>query len=125
MACPSTATSRASSPLSREAAHSERRIVHVRGDMAGAAIMQALVDTVRKTPSIRLLEGYIGETLLTDGKRVTGIVARPTERRLAGDVPGRAPSCSPPAASATSTPSPPTRRNRKAPASAWRRAPAR
>ncbi len=49
--------------LSREAAHSERRIVHVRGDMAGAAIMAALVAAVRKTPSIRLLEGYIGETL--------------------------------------------------------------
>jgi L-aspartate oxidase len=64
--------------LSREAAHSERRIVHVRGDMAGAAIMHALVDTVRKTPSIRLIEGYIGETILTEGKRVTGIVARPT-----------------------------------------------
>jgi L-aspartate oxidase len=64
--------------LSREAAHGERRIVHVRGDMAGAAIMQALVETVRKTPSIRLLEGYIGETILTDGREVTGIVARPT-----------------------------------------------
>ena len=64
--------------LSREAAHGERRIVHVRGDMAGAAIMQALVETVRKTPSIRLLEVYIGETILTDGTSVTGIVARPT-----------------------------------------------
>ena len=64
--------------LSREAAHSERRIVHVRGDMAGAAIMQALVETVRKTPSIRLMEGYIGETLLTADGIVTGIVARPT-----------------------------------------------
>jgi len=64
--------------LSREAAHSERRIVHVRGDMAGAAIMQALVATVRKTPSIRLMEGYIGETLLTGHGAVSGIVARPT-----------------------------------------------
>lgn len=76
--------------LSREAAHSERRIVHVRGDMAGAAIMQALVDTVRKTPSIRLIEGYIGETLLTDGKRVTGIVARPTEGGSPVTFPARA-----------------------------------
>ena len=76
--------------LSREAAHSERRIVHVRGDMAGAAIMHALVDTVRKTPSIRLLEGYIGETLLTDGKRVTGIVARPTEGGSPVTFPARA-----------------------------------
>jgi len=38
--------------LSREAAHSERRIVHVRGDMAGAAIMAALVAAVHRTPSI-------------------------------------------------------------------------
>src|SRR5665213_420112 len=63
--------------LSREAAHSERRIVHVRGDAAGAAIMHALVADVRRTPSIRLVEGYIGEQLLTTRKRVTGIVARP------------------------------------------------
>jgi L-aspartate oxidase len=29
------------------------------GDMAGRAIMQALVASVRKTPSIRVLEGYV------------------------------------------------------------------
>ncbi|CAN5188136.1 L-aspartate oxidase [soil metagenome] len=63
--------------MSREAAHSERRVVHVRGDMAGAAIMAALVAEVRKKPSIRLFESYIGESLTTRGKRVTGIVARP------------------------------------------------
>src|SRR5579862_8021211 len=63
--------------LSREAAHSERRIVHVRGDAAGAAIMAALVADVRRTPSVRLVEGYIGEQLVTLGNRVTGIVARP------------------------------------------------
>jgi len=65
--------------LSREAAHSERRIVHVRGDMAGAAIMAALVAAVHRTPSIRLLEGYVGESLVTDGRKVTGVVARPRE----------------------------------------------
>ncbi|MCZ8261520.1 MAG: L-aspartate oxidase [Beijerinckiaceae bacterium] len=42
---------------SREAAHSAHRIVRVRGDMAGAAIMEALVAAVRKTPSIRVIEG--------------------------------------------------------------------
>ena len=49
--------------MSREAAHSERRVVHVKGDMAGAAIMSALVDAVRRTPSIRLIEGHVGETI--------------------------------------------------------------
>lgn len=65
--------------MSREAAHSERRVVHVKGDMAGAAIMAALVDAVHSAPSIRLLEGHIGETIATEGGRVAGIIARPRD----------------------------------------------
>lgn len=63
--------------MSREAAHSERRIVHVKGDMAGAAIISALVDAVRKTPSIRIVEGITAETIAVDGMSVSGIHARP------------------------------------------------
>ncbi|MCH9808279.1 MAG: L-aspartate oxidase [Alphaproteobacteria bacterium] len=59
--------------LSREAAHSEKRVVRVSGDRAGAAIMQALIATVRKTPSIRVLEGYEAEDLIVEDKRVAGI----------------------------------------------------
>src|ERR1044071_4569411 len=44
--------------VGREAAHSARRIVHVRGDMAGKAIISALTDAVRNTPSIRVIEGF-------------------------------------------------------------------
>lgn len=62
--------------VSREAAHSESRIVRVKGDMAGRAIMEALVAAVRKTPSIRVLEGYVAEELITEDGRVTGVVAR-------------------------------------------------
>lgn len=62
--------------LSREAAHSVNRIVRVRGDMAGRAIMDALVAAVRKTPSIRVVEGYLGEQLLHEGRIVTGVLAR-------------------------------------------------
>src|ERR1700744_3561753 len=51
--------------VGREAAHSARRIVHVRGDMAGKAIMGGLTDAVRKTPSIRVIEGFVAEALLT------------------------------------------------------------
>ncbi len=69
--------------LSREAAHSARRIVHVAGDRAGAAIMQALVAAVRETPSIRVLEGLKLDDLLTDGRRITGLRVRP----LAGGAP--------------------------------------
>src|SRR5262245_32050054 len=52
--------------VGREAAHSARRIVHVRGDMAGAAIIAALSEAVRRTPSIRLIEGLVVEALLTE-----------------------------------------------------------
>lgn len=61
---------------SREAAHSERRIVRVRGDMAGAAIMQSLIAAVRKTPSITVHERMNAETIVMDNGRVAGVIAR-------------------------------------------------
>src|SRR6266702_3713189 len=62
--------------VGREAAHSARRIVHVRGDGAGAAIIAALSDAVRRTPSIRLIEGFVAEALLTEDGAVTGVQLR-------------------------------------------------
>ena len=62
--------------VGREAAHSARRIVHVRGDMAGQAIISALTEAVRKTPSIRLIEGFAAEALLTEDGAVTGLQLR-------------------------------------------------
>ncbi len=61
---------------SREAAHSENRIVRVKGDLAGRAIMEALVGAVRDTPSIRVLEGYVVQEILTKGKFIDGVIAR-------------------------------------------------
>ena len=62
--------------VGREAAHSARRIVHVRGDGAGAAIVAALSEAVRRTPSIRLVEGFVAEALLTEDGAVTGLQLR-------------------------------------------------
>jgi L-aspartate oxidase len=59
--------------LSKEAAHSEKRVVRVTGDRAGWAIMNALIAAVRQTPSIRVLEGYEAHDLITEGKRVSGV----------------------------------------------------
>ena len=61
---------------SREAAHSHSRIVGVRGDMAGRSIMEALIAAVRATPSIRVLESTLVQDITTDGRYVSGIVAR-------------------------------------------------
>ncbi|SFJ10153.1 L-aspartate oxidase [Bradyrhizobium sp. cf659] len=62
--------------VGREAAHSARRIVHVRGDGAGAAIIAALGEAVRRTPSIRLIEGFVAEALLTEDGTVAGLQLR-------------------------------------------------
>jgi len=62
--------------VGREAAHSARRIVHVRGDMAGQAIIAALTEAVRNTPSIRVIEGFSAEALLTEDGAVTGLQLR-------------------------------------------------
>lgn len=51
--------------LSREAAHSAKRVVRVAGDGAGRAIMQAIIATVRQTPSINVIE----ELTVTDLQR--------------------------------------------------------
>jgi L-aspartate oxidase len=59
--------------LSREAAHSAKRIVRVSGDRAGAAIMQALIAAARATPSIRVLTGHEAEDLVLEGDRVVGV----------------------------------------------------
>jgi L-aspartate oxidase len=74
--------------VGQEAAHSTRRIVHVRGDQAGRAIMAALAAAVRKTPTIRVLEG-IAEDLIAHERVVTGVSARLADGRLV-DIPARA-----------------------------------
>jgi L-aspartate oxidase len=67
---------------SQEAAHSARRIVRVKGDGAGAAIMAALVARVRATPSIRVVEGFVAEELILRDGRVAGVFARDAQNRF-------------------------------------------
>ncbi len=61
-----------------EAAHSRSRIVHVQGDRAGHAIMEALIAAVRKTPSIRILEGFSAYELAMEEGQVAGVFVQPT-----------------------------------------------
>jgi L-aspartate oxidase len=62
--------------LGREAAHSKSRIVHVRGDQAGAEISRRLAERVRQTPSVRVMEGFHAVELAMEDGRVTGLFAR-------------------------------------------------
>lgn len=62
--------------LGREAAHSANRIVKVEGDRAGWAIMQAIIREVRRTPSIRIVEGITAVDLARADGRVVGVFCR-------------------------------------------------
>ncbi|WP_083099254.1 L-aspartate oxidase [Pseudophaeobacter leonis] len=68
--------------MSREAAHSAARVVRVKGDQAGYQIMETLIEAVRATPSIQVLEGTEALRLEThtdlnsENKTVTGVWIR-------------------------------------------------
>ncbi|RUT34443.1 L-aspartate oxidase [Arsenicitalea aurantiaca] len=62
--------------LGREAAHSRNRVVRVEGDRAGYAIMQAMIAEVRRTPSIRIVEGITAVDLARADGRVIGVYCR-------------------------------------------------
>ena len=62
--------------VGREAAHSQPRIVHVKGDGAGAAISATLAARAAETNCITLLEGFHAIELAMENGRVTGIFAR-------------------------------------------------
>ena len=67
---------------SREAAHSERRIVRVKGDKAGKAIMEALHIAVTAAPSIVVASGLTAQELVCVDGRVTGILVENKEGAL-------------------------------------------
>lgn len=62
--------------LGREAAHSANRIVHVKGDRAGAEVTRTLAERALATESITLLEGFHALELAMEDGRATGLFAR-------------------------------------------------
>lgn len=62
--------------LGLEAAHGRKRIVHASGDGTGRAIMRGLVDAVRATPSITVLEHAEARRLLVEDGQVHGVWAQ-------------------------------------------------
>jgi L-aspartate oxidase len=59
--------------LKLEAAHSRRRVLNAGGDGTGAEIMRAVVEAVRRTPSITILEG-VSALDLAIGDDIEGVV---------------------------------------------------
>lgn len=59
--------------MSREAAHSQPRVVRVKGDQAGREIMQALIGAVRVAASVQIAEGVLASGLEVQDGTVTGV----------------------------------------------------
>ncbi|MGB8841970.1 MAG: FAD-binding protein, partial [Aliidongia sp.] len=59
--------------LKLEAAHCRHRVLNAGGDATGAEIMRAVVEAVRRTPSITLLEGVAALDLVT-GDGIEGVI---------------------------------------------------
>jgi len=62
--------------VSREAAHSAARIVHVKGDRAGAEVMHALAARAYESPSVTVIEGFHAIELAVEDGRVVGLFAK-------------------------------------------------
>jgi L-aspartate oxidase len=61
--------------LGLEAAHSQRRTVHAKGDASGREIMHAVVEAVRRLPSIAVLERVEARRLLLRDGVIAGVLA--------------------------------------------------
>lgn len=62
--------------VGREAAHSVPRIVHVKGDRAGAEVTRTLAERALADPAITVLEGFHAVELAMEGGRAVGLFAR-------------------------------------------------
>ena len=69
--------------LGKEAAHSRKRIVHAHGDQTGAEVARTLVNRVRESPGIQVMETTRVLDLIIDGDECVGVrasVAGPRRR---------------------------------------------
>ena len=61
--------------LGTEAAHSRKRIVHAQGDQTGAEVARTLIQRVRQTPAISVLERARALDLIVSGGQCLGVRA--------------------------------------------------
>jgi len=61
--------------LGLEAGHSRRRIVHAMGDASGAEILRAVIEAVRKSGHVDVMEACTATRLLLRDGRIAGVLA--------------------------------------------------
>lgn len=103
--------------LTKEGAHSQRRILHANGDATGYEIVRALAEKVQSVPNIEVWDDHFVLDLLTEeGECVGALVQKPDGSRVI--VRGRPP-YSAPAVPGSCTATRRIRRWRRATASRW------
>jgi L-aspartate oxidase len=68
--------------LGREAAHSARRIVHAQGDQTGAEVARTLIERVRTSPAVKVVERARVLDLIVDDERCCGVRASVSGRAV-------------------------------------------
>ncbi|WP_232699052.1 L-aspartate oxidase [Brevibacillus daliensis] len=68
--------------LTREGAHSERRILHAQGDATGAEIVRALAEKVKASPRITLFEEHFAIDLLTENNHCSGVLVMKPDGKI-------------------------------------------
>jgi len=66
--------------LAREAAHNHARVVHAGGDATGEILVSALIDRVRKSNLIQVLENTFAYDLVVNDARVDGLIANSPDK---------------------------------------------
>jgi len=61
--------------LGLEAGHARRRIVHAQGDSSGREILRAVIEAVRRSPHIRVLEACTATRLILRDGAIAGVLA--------------------------------------------------
>ncbi len=67
--------------LTREGAHSQRRILHASGDATGAEIQRVLTQRVRETDKVKVLENHYVTELLVRDNTCYGVLAFDREKK--------------------------------------------
>lgn len=65
--------------LTKEGAHSQRRILHAHGDATGAEIVRALTEQVLKIPAIEIWDDHFVIDLVTEGETCTGAIVQKSD----------------------------------------------
>ncbi|HJV47552.1 MAG TPA: L-aspartate oxidase [Bacillota bacterium] len=66
--------------LTKEGAHSRRRILHAHGDSTGAEIVRALSERVRENPNIHIMENHFAIDLVTINGECKGTIVEDCNR---------------------------------------------